>query len=233
MIGSVIGAVLLPLGALGYRAGLLPLQAAFFVFLGGGFVLGALALLGGIAALIVAIRSGRNADRPLLYIGLLLGGVVVVLMLAQVGRARSVPPIHDISTDVGDPPQFDQVVGLRGDKSNPLDYDAAKLGPATQAAFPRVKSITTERAARESFDRSLDVLKGMHVEIVNADRDAGRIEAVATSFWFGFKDDVVVRVRESGSGAIVDLRSVSRVGVSDLGVNAKRIEEFIDRFNEA
>jgi uncharacterized protein (DUF1499 family) len=229
----VIGAVLLPLGALGYRVGALPLQAAFFVFLGGGFVLSAIALVGGIVALIVAMRSGRSADRSPLYIGMALGAVIVVLMLAQVGRARSVPPIHDISTDVADPPQFEKVVALRGSTSNPLEYDAAKLGPATQGAFPRVKSINTTRSATESFDRALAVLGGMHLEIVNADRDARRIEAVATSFWFGFKDDVVVRIRDAGAGAVVDLRSVSRVGVSDLGVNAKRIEEFIDRFQES
>ena len=72
----------------------------------------------------------------------------------------------------------------------------------------------------------------MGLEIVNADREAGRIEATATSRWFGFKDDVVVRIRAAASGSIVDLRSVSRVGIGDVGVNAKRIKAFMARFNK-
>jgi uncharacterized protein (DUF1499 family) len=156
-----------------------------------------------------------------------------VLMLAQIATARSVPPIHNISTDTADPPSFDVVTGLRGADSNPVDYDAAKLAPLQEAAYPRVKPIISDRTVAESFDRALNVLNGMGLEVVNADRAAGRLEAVATSFWFGFKDDLVVRVRARGAGSVVDLHSVSRVGQSDLGINAKRIEEFIDRFNAA
>jgi len=232
MIGSIVGAALLPVGALGHRIGLWSFQTAF-IFLGGGTLLAVIAVIGGAIALVVVLRSGRVADRPLLYVGLLLGGAVVVLMLAQVGTARSVPPIHNISTDVADPPAFDVVIGLRGPDSNPLDYDAAAIAVQQQAAYPRIQTITSQRSAGDSFDRALEVLNGMGLEIVNADHDGGRIEAVATSFWFGFKDDLVVRIRASGAGSIVDLRSVSRVGVSDLGVNAKRIEEFANRFKES
>ena len=231
MIGSIVGAALLPIGALGHRLGVWSFGTGF-IFLGGGALLAVIAVLGGIVALIVALRTGRDADRPLLYIGLLIGGAIVVLMLAQINTARSVPPIHNVSTDVTDPPSFDVAVGLRGANSNPIDYDIAAIAGAQQAAYPRVKPIVTDRTVAESFDRALDVLKGMGLEIVNVDQAAGRIEAVATSFWFGFKDDVVVRVRERGTGSVIDLRSVSRVGQSDLGINAKRIEEFIDRFNE-
>ena len=232
MIGSIVGATLLPVGALGHRLGVWSFGTGF-IFLGGGALLAVIAVLGGIVALIVALRTGRDADRPLLYIGLLIGGAIVVLVLAQITTARSVPPIHNISTDVGDPPSFDAAVGLREADSNPIDYDIAALAATQQAAYPRVKPIITDRTVVESFDRAVNVVKGMGLEIVNTDRPAGRIEAVATSFWFGFKDDVVVRVRPRGAGSIVDLRSVSRVGQSDLGINAKRIEEFIDRFNGA
>lgn len=232
MIGAIVGAALLPVGALGHRLGLWSFQTAF-IFLGGGTLLAVIAVIGGAIALVVVLRSGRVADRPLLYVGLLLGGAVVVLMLAQVGTARSVPPIHNISTDVADPPTFDVVIGLRGPGDNPIDYDIATIAVQQQAAYPRVQTLSSDRSAGDSFDRALEVLKGMGLEIVNADHEAGRIEAVATTFWFGFKDDLVVRVRENGAASIVDVRSVSRVGLSDLGVNAKRIEEFSDRFKEA
>ena len=232
MIGAIVGAALLPIGALGHRIGLWSFQTGF-IFLAGGAFLAALAVLAAIIALIVSLRRKRAVDRPMMYIGLLVGGAIVVMILAQVGTARSVPPIHNISTDVTDPPSFDVAVGLRGSDSNPIDYDIATIAEKQQGAYPRVKPLLTDRSPAESFARAVEVLKSMGLEIVNKDESAGRIEAVATSFWFGFKDDVVVRIRERGTGSVVDLRSVSRVGLSDLGINAKRIEEFLDRFNGA
>jgi len=54
-----------------------------------------------------------------------------------------------------------------------------------------------------------------------------RIEAVFVSQWFGFKDDFIVRLKSnSQSDVIVDVRSKSRVGLSDLGANAARIKAF-------
>ncbi len=70
----------------------------------------------------------------------------------------------------------------------------------------------------------------MGLELVNEAPQSGMIEATATTFWFGFKDDLVVRIRPSGTGSVVDVRSVSRVGVSDLGANARRIGEFLTGF---
>jgi uncharacterized protein (DUF1499 family) len=230
MIGAIVGAALLPIGALGHRIGLWSFQTGF-IFLAGGALLAVAAVVAAIVALLLTLRTKRATDRPLLYISLLVGGAIVVLVLAQMGAARSVPPIYNISTDVVDPPSFDVALDLRGPESNSIDYDFATV-EQQQAAYPRVRPLLTDRTAAESYDHALDVLKGMGLEIVNADQKAGRIEAVATSFWFGFKDDVVVRIRERGPGSVVDLRSVSRFGESDLGINAKRIEEFLDRFNE-
>ena len=66
-------------------------------------------------------------------------------------------------------------------------------------------------------------------EVVAADPAAGRIEAVATTFWFGFKDDIVVRVAPAGAGSLIDARSKSRVGVGDLGTNAQRLRAYLER----
>jgi uncharacterized protein (DUF1499 family) len=66
-------------------------------------------------------------------------------------------------------------------------------------------------------------------EVVTVDSEAGRLEAIDTTFWFGFRDDVVVRVRPGADDVRVDVRSVSRVGVGDLGANAARIRHFLDR----
>jgi len=64
-------------------------------------------------------------------------------------------------------------------------------------------------------------------ELVASDPVAGRIEATDTTFWFGFKDDIVVRVAPAPGGSRVDVRSTSRVGLSDVGTNAARIRKYL------
>ena len=140
------------------------------------------------------------------------------------------PRIHNISTDVEDPPAFDKVVALRGTDSNPLAYDSAAIGPLQQEAYADLKTLALASAPAETVEQAAAALSAMGLEVVNKDPAAGRVEAVATSFWFGFKDDLVVRVRPgSDGGSEVDVRSVSRVGESDLGANAKRISALLGR----
>ena len=82
----------------------------------------------------------------------------------------------------------------------------------------------------EAVEKSREVLQSMDLEIISVDFEGGRLEAVETSFWFGFKDDIVVRVQEAPNGVRIDVRSKSRVGQSDLGVNAKRVLAFTKKF---
>lgn len=230
LIGAIVAVALLPVGALGTRLGVWSFQIGLLL-LAVGTVLAVAAVVLGVVALIVAFRKGLNADRSLLYAGLVIAGCVVALMGSQFNTARSVPPIHDIATDMIDPPAFDVVVSIREPGSNSLEYDTQTVAPQQQAAYPNIKPLATGRDAGASFDQALEVLTGMGLEIVNADRDAGRIEATATSFWFGFKDDVVVRIREDGVGSRVDVRSLSRVGGGDLGTNARRIRAYLRRLS--
>jgi uncharacterized protein (DUF1499 family) len=232
-IGALVAAVLLPIGALGSRLGIWSFMTGF-LFLGAGAVLATIGLVGGIVGAIVAARGGRTADRAPVLVGAVICAVILGFLGAQFNTARSVPPIHNISTDVDDPPEFDQVVGLRGDTSNPLAYDKDKLAAAQQTAYPWVAPLDLAEAPAVVFDRALGVLKGLSLEVVNADREAMRIEAVATTFWFGFKDDVVVRIRPGAAGGSrVDVRSVSRVGQSDLGANAARIGKILEALKGA
>jgi len=83
-----------------------------------------------------------------------------------------------------------------------------------------------------AFDRALQMAQALGWEIYHQDRNAGVIEAVDTTAIMAFKDDVVIRVRSNAQGTLLDLRSVSRVGVGDLGANAKRIRTFEQRFQE-
>jgi uncharacterized protein (DUF1499 family) len=91
--------------------------------------------------------------------------------------------------------------------------------------------VVVRASAGETFDRALAAVRDLGWEVVASDRSSGRIEAVDTTFWFGFKDDVVIRIAEvpPNGGARVDVRSKSRVGVGDLGTNANRVRELLGR----
>jgi uncharacterized protein (DUF1499 family) len=102
-----------------------------------------------------------------------------------------------------------------------------------RAAYPDVKPLVLQMDAGRAFDRALMAVRGLGWEVVADDKSSGRIEAVDTTFWFGFKDDVVVRVREDAGGARIDVRSKSRVGVGDVGTNARRIRELLRRIAES
>lgn len=233
LIGAVIAAVLLPLSAFGYKFGVLPLQPAFGM-LGVSALLAAALVVLGIVAWFAAGKRGLSSDRGGIGLGVLASLAIVVFVAVQFQTARSVPPIHNISTDTADPPAFDQIATLReglasaGETVNPLPYDADKLAPLQAEAYPLVTTLTVPETQAPTTAASEAVLRDMGLEIVNVDEAAGRIEATATTFWFGFKDDVVVRVREGSDGSDVDVRSVSRVGQSDLGANAARILKFLD-----
>jgi uncharacterized protein (DUF1499 family) len=233
LIGSVVAAVMLPVGALGTRLGIWQFSGGFLL-LAGGAVLAAVGLIVGLVGIIVAVRRKLTADKPAIYIGTLVSALVLALMGMQFATAASVPPIHNISTDVNDPPVFERMVTLRGEGSNPLEYDSERLAPLQQEAYPWVKPLDSELAPIEALRRARGVLEDMGLEIVGVEEDRGLVEATDTTFWFGFKDDVVVRIRaqEDGTGSRVDVRSVSRVGTSDLGVNARRIGEFLTAFAE-
>ena len=149
---------------------------------------------------------------------------------SQIVTAKSLPMIHNISTDTVSPPAFDKVAQIRTDKHNQLAYNAADLAALQQQAYPLVKTLTTTLSKSDAFNRALATAKKMGWEIVDENFDSGMIEATETTLLWGFKDDVAIRISEQGEQVAVDLHSVSRVGLSDLGANAKRIEKFLKAF---
>jgi uncharacterized protein (DUF1499 family) len=140
--------------------------------------------------------------------------------------ARRLPLIHDISTDLENPPTFIAVVALRADAPNSLDRPAS-LADQQRQGYPDIAPITLPAPMDRVFDRALAAAQTMGWVIVTADKSTGRIEATATTRWFGFTDDVVVRLTAWGSGTRVDVRSVSRVGRGDTGTNARRIRRYL------
>lgn len=227
LVGAVIGLVCLPLGALGTKAGIWGFQGGFML-LAVGVVLAAIVFFLGVVAFVYCVSKKLQAERASVGVGVVLSVVILGLMGSQFMTASSVPPIHNISTDTEQPPEFDKIVALReAEGANPLVYDAQALAQLQREAYPQVQPLISSVAATEILDRVVQVIEDMGMEIVDVDPAAGRVEATDTTFWFGFKDDVVVRVRAEGAGSVVDIRSVSRVGQSDLGKNAARISEIL------
>lgn len=189
----------------------------------------ALALAAAVAALAALLLAWRqpSASRRAASAALLLALPFVLFIASRPLVARDIPPIHDVTTDLAEPPQF---------RSLPLRPDNL-AGTGSLAAWRRIHAagyadiqpVTIPRRAADvlSDARKLATARGWN--IARYDVTAGALEATASTSYIRFKDDVVVRVRPSADGtqSIVDMRSVSRVGISDFGVNAKRIREFL------
>jgi uncharacterized protein (DUF1499 family) len=143
--------------------------------------------------------------------------------------ARHVPPIHDITTDTENPPRFMAILQLRQEALNPAEYGGPAIAAQQREGYPDLRPLTLSAAPDQAFNRALAAAREMGWVVVDANPAAGRIEATDTTFWFGFKDDIVVRISLEASGSRIDVRSVSRVGRSDVGTNAARIRRYLEK----
>ena len=231
-IATIVGAAALLLLALSgpmYRFGILSLQSAFLVLRWSAYV-GVAAIVVALVAGILAYRRGARTATVLSAAAFVAGLIALAIPLQWLRTARSVPPIHDITTDLENPPTYEAVVPLRVNARNSLDRPP-QLAQQQRQGYPHLAPMTLPAPIDQVFDRALATAQDAGWEIVTADKGSGRIEATDTTRWFGFKDDVVVRLTPWGSGTRVDLRSVSRVGGSDVGTNARRIEEYLERLS--
>jgi uncharacterized protein (DUF1499 family) len=183
-----------------------------------------------VLSLIVLVASRpRGGALALLVVALAFGCTSVVMPWKFFQRGKQVPPIHDITTDTREPPQFVAVLPLRKNAVNSATYGGDSVATLQQKAFPDIRPLHLSMPPGQAFERALTAAKATGWTIDAADSTTGRIEATATTRWFGFKDDVVVRIRAEGDGSRVDVRSVSRVGKSDLGTNASRVRAYLAR----
>jgi len=210
---AVLAVFLLAASGLGVRAGLWPFRFGFGMF-AGALVAGLAAA--GVAAVALAVPRLRAGSPALLTVSLVVGLASAAVPLDHVRRVKTLPYINDITTDTGTPPQFSQ--------PRPYETHFAEL---QQLGYPGLRPLELAVPPAQAFARALAAARALGWEIVAADEGAGRIEAVATTRWFGFQDDIVVRIAASGAGSRIDVRSKSRVGRSDLGANARRIREFL------
>ena len=210
-----------------YRIGLLSLATAFTVLRWGVYV-GIAAMAGSLLAGGLAYRRGERRGVLLAGAALIVGLVAVGIPLQWVWAGRRLPPIHDLTTDLENPPTFVAVVPLRADAPNSLDRPPI-VAEQQRKGYPDLAPVTLPAPPAAVFDRALSAAQDLGWRIVTADKTGGRIEATDTTRWFGFEDDVVVRLTPWGSGTRVDVRSVSRVGRGDTGTNARRIRRYLAR----
>lgn len=217
---GMLACLLLMLDGPAYRMHLLPLGLALRIIPG-------ILLLGLIAFLLSFIGLMRPGGKGVALAGLVLGIIAAGLPLHSINTARH-SPIHDVSTDTVNPPQFVAVLPLRAaaKAANSTDYDA-KTAQLQKETYPDIGPFHLDAPPAQAFDRALAAARSMNWEIVASDPTQGRIEATATTFWFGFKDDVVVRIAAEGAGSRLDVRSLSRIGQSDVGANAARIRDYL------
>lgn len=215
-----------------YRAGMIGLGAAFSsVFF--GYWLGLLAALFGVVALLLALFAQPRRYLVRALIAIVLGVIAFVPPMLFKHKAGSVPAIHDITTDTANPPPFQTLLAQRADAPNSAVYGGAEVAAKQQAAYPDIQPLQFDAPPATVFKAALDSAKSMGWAIAAQVPDEGRIEATATTFWFGFKDDVVIRLRPEAGGTRVDVRSESRVGGSDVGANAARIRAYSRKLREA
>ncbi len=228
LAAAVFGVALLVASGPGTRSGAWPWLIGLLLFVLAGWV-GIVVAIASILLLAASMvpRWRRHPWMPLAALCLALAAVAPPLIFRS--EAKQVPPIHDITTDAEDPPQFVALHAEREKSPNGFAYGGAQVAALQHAAYPDIKPLDVSTPPREEMQHAIDAARAMGWEVVASDAQSGRIEATARTRWFGFADDIVVRVRAQGTGSRVDVRSVSRVGRSDVGANAARIREYLGR----
>lgn len=218
---AAVSAGLMALGVAAIHVGLLrPIQG--FTAFGLSLLLALAGLCAGLLGLVRTRKSAGRGGRTRAWAGVVYGVVVLGAIGFLLAAAHGLPAINDITTDTSDPPQYVAAKKLGPNVGHDIAYTKS-FAAIQKKAYPFVQPVHLDVPPKVAFDRveaAMETL-GFHTESSNP--AAGRIEATDTSTVFQFVDDIVVRVRRSERGSIVDIRSRSRDGKGDLGVNADRI----------
>jgi uncharacterized protein (DUF1499 family) len=225
LLTAVIAVGLLTLAGPGYRAGWFSLGTALQRMIAWGAYAGIGAVVLGLLALMVSRGRSRAVAAVAVMLGI--GAVAVPLRLQQ--TAQAVPAIHDITTDTVTPPRFIEAAALRQSLGvpNSLDYTESVAGQQ-RTGYPDIQPLFLDVPPGVAYRQAIALVTARGWEVLASDPAGRRIEATDTTRWFGFKDDLAIRVSAiPDGGSRVDVRSVSRVGRSDIGTNARRIRSFL------
>ncbi|AXI99498.1 Protein of unknown function (DUF1499) [Cyclonatronum proteinivorum] len=224
---TALTALFFVLSGYGYNWGVWGLSTAFFILRISAYML----IVFGIAGLLslwFANRS-RNRGRHLTYtfLTIALSGTAVGVALYWQAQVNNNPFLHEISTDTQNPPAFDAILDLRADAPNPPEYGGEPVAMLQQAAFPDIITIVLPYPKQRVYDEAVSLIGARGWDLAAGNYETGIIEATEKLPWFGFKDDVVIRLVSDNGRTIFDMRSKSRIGGTDLGVNARRVQRFM------
>lgn len=179
-------------------------------------------LLGAIGLWLTRPAAGRpGRDRA--GVGAICGVTILAVLAVSGAGAFALPVINDITTDPDDPPVFVAAQNLADNAGRDMSYPGDDFAAQQRAAYPDLVPIRLDVSRDEALNRVEAAAQQLGWETTYVDRPEGVIELTKTSGIFRFVDDIAVRVRASGTGSVVDVRSKSRLGKGDLGANAAHI----------
>jgi uncharacterized protein (DUF1499 family) len=218
------------------RFGFLEIKPALATLFG-ALACAVLSILVAFAGLVALWRDGSRGIGRILT-ALLLDALILAYPAYLAVRYRSLPAIHDITTDPINPPQFVELARLRGtDGANTAVYAGLYSAELQRAAYPEIEPVDLEVTAQRAFEIVQKLVARRKWLVIDArapqPRQPGHIEAVAKTPVMGFREDVAIRITPDSDGARVDIRSSSRYFEHDLGSNAARVSKLIDDINAA
>jgi uncharacterized protein (DUF1499 family) len=227
-LGAGIGGLL---GGFGYRWGWWSLGVGFAVVRWAAYVAAAGGALGLVALVLPPWRNAlvwRCVAAAALFVGIAIPGVPYLAQRAS----DAAPRINDVTTDPENPPAFVAILPLRVGSPNPPGYGGPETARRQREGFPDIAPAQLDLPPADAFARVEVVADAMGWTVVAAVPSEGRLEAVAETPWFGLEDDIVVRIVADGAGSRVDIRSKSRIGDFDRGMNGRRVREFLQRLSQ-
>jgi uncharacterized protein (DUF1499 family) len=226
---AVLASLSLAIGPVGWRMGWWHYRFAFAWLMTASAILALGAILVALGSILFGRSAIGTAGGAVGALALVMGIVLLYIPWHYDRLRKTVPRIHDITTDTERPPEFSTVLPARAaENAATAVYEGPELARQQKAAYPEIAPFRMPAAVGAAFQHALEVARAMPGwTVIAADPATGRIEASQTSRWFRFTDDIVIRVTADGSGSRIDMRSLSRQGRSDFGVNAARIGAYM------
>jgi uncharacterized protein (DUF1499 family) len=231
LLGFVLGVtalLMLAAGPIGWRAGWWNYRVGLQTLLPYAGYVGLAAVAMSALALAFGARAMARRGLVLAALGLVIGGGAMYLPWHRNNLRDTYPTLNDVTTDTDNPPSLAFAEEMRAaEHGNPVAYGGAERARVQKKSYPDIAPARLDMPPSQAFERALAVAKAQGWTIVKTDPPAGIIDADHRSRWFGFTDDIAIRVTVSETGSQVDIRSAARQGRGDYGVNAIRVRDFL------
>ena len=227
LLDAIVALTMIVVGVVGAHIGTVAPMAGFSMFLL-GFAIAMLALIIGLIGLLRTSAPERRIGRPKAIAGTILSILIIVPVGFVMWRWMSMPypEINDITTDYANPPQFVQPPGLNADA---MKYNRGKFEQVQESGYPKLEPLQLDERPDDAFAKvraSASTMPGWR--IIYTAPATRTIEGIEISHLFRFVDDFVIQVRPgpNANTSLVEMRSRSRDGTGDFGMNYNRIRSF-------